>query len=355
MTPPFRSCLASLTAAAGHRFLLVVSSLTCIVVSTPAVLGQRVPADDSQPEKELLLRDFRPRAMLKVPATRLERARFPVVDVHTHFRFKLRSPVEDYVAVMDRQGIAVCVSLDGKVGDAWQDHADLLWTRYRKRFLIFVYIDWLGDGQPDRPESWDCNRPDFGRRTALQIADAKNRGASGIKVFKSLGLDVPALDGTPARIDDPRWDPIWQVCGELQMPVLIHSADPAAFFEPVDATNERWEELQRHPDWSFHDPKYPRREELLAARNRVIERHPQTTFIGAHVANNPEDLAEVSRWLDRYPNLYVDIASRIGELGRQPRTCAAFLPGIRGPDPARYRRPMARDSTGALLAVPRDG
>jgi predicted TIM-barrel fold metal-dependent hydrolase len=266
--------------------------------------------------------------MLKVKHNLPLRARFGAVDVHTHMYFKLRGGAEsldDFVKVMDRNGIKICVSLDGQLGPRWLAHEQLLWTRHRDRFVIFTAIDWLGDGNRADPASWDCNRPDFAGRVAHWLAEARERGASGVKVHKALGLEVPSADGTLARIDDPRWDPIWQACGQLGLPVLIHTADPAAFFEPVDEHNERWEELMRHPEWSFHGPKFPRRDELLAARNRVIERHPETIFIGAHVANCAEDLEQVSQWLDRYENLYVDIASRIGELGRQPYTARRFL------------------------------
>jgi predicted TIM-barrel fold metal-dependent hydrolase len=159
----------------------------------------------------------------------------------------------------------------------------------------------------------------------LDLKKAQAGGISGVKIFKTLGLNVRNPDGTLTKIDDRRWDPIWAACGELGLPVLIHTADPAAFFLPVDATNERWEELQRHPDWSFQGKDFPTREELLAALCRVIERHPGTTFIGAHVASNAEDLAQVGRWLDQFPNLYVDMASRISELGRQPFTAREFL------------------------------
>jgi predicted TIM-barrel fold metal-dependent hydrolase len=109
------------------------------------------------------------------------------------------------------------------------------------------------------------------------------------------------------------------------LPVLIHVADPAAFFLPIDETNERWEELHRHPEWSFYGPQFPRREKLLADFLRVVERHPRTVFIGAHLASNSEDLATLGQWLDRYPNLVVEIASRIAELGRQPFTARRFL------------------------------
>ena len=107
--------------------------------------------------------------------------------------------------------------------------------------------------------------------------------------------------------------------------MLIHTADPPAFFLPIDETNERWEELKRHPEWSFHGPGFPAYEELIKQFLSVVARHPRTTFIGAHVASSAEDLTSVGRWLDAYPNLYVDIAARIAELGRQPYTARRFF------------------------------
>jgi predicted TIM-barrel fold metal-dependent hydrolase len=286
---------------------------------------------------ELPLTEFRPRSMLKVAEHPLERAKFPVVDAHTHFRLKLEmtkdgvapdTKLENFVKVMDRNNIAVCVSLDGGLGEQLQEHKKFLWTKYPDRFVIFANIDFQGAGKADDSATWDCQREDFGRRTALALADAKKAGASGVKFFKSFGLAWKNPDGSLIRIDDPRWDEIWKACGELGLPVLIHTADPAAFFEPIDATNERWEELYRRPEWSFADrTKFPRREELFAQLNAVIERHPKTIFVAAHMANNPEDLATVAAWLDKYPNLYVEIASRIAELGRQPYTARKFFIG----------------------------
>jgi predicted TIM-barrel fold metal-dependent hydrolase len=276
----------------------------------------------------LALPNFRPEPMLRVEEHQLTRAKFPVVDIHTHFRYRLHhSPeaLDDFVTLMDRHNIAVCVSLDGRLGDELEDHKRYLWRKYRERFVIFANIDWRGAGDPDDPAAWDMHRPDFARRTAEQLARAKEQGAAGVKIFKQFGLELKNPDGSLAKIDDPRWDPIWTACGELNLPILIHTADPAAFFLPIDETNERWEELHRHPEWSFYGEEFPSREELLAARNRVIARHPQTIFIGAHVANNAEDLKTVGEWLDRYPNLHVDFASRIGELGRQPYTARKFF------------------------------
>jgi predicted TIM-barrel fold metal-dependent hydrolase len=126
-------------------------------------------------------------------------------------------------------------------------------------------------------------------------------------------------------VDDPRLDPLWQTASELKLPVMIHVADPVAFFDPVDNTNERWEELQGHPDWQFTSPPYPPFISILEAFARLVQRHPQTTFIGAHVGCYAENLGWVSDLLTRCPNLYVDISARIGELGRQPYTARRFF------------------------------
>ncbi|MFI4875576.1 MAG: amidohydrolase family protein [Blastopirellula sp. JB062] len=309
-----------------HYVLPLVLSLS---LSAFAQDSEIQPATlDGRDGRNLALDQFFPVPQLKVAETKLRQAKFPVIDAHTHFRYRLRSSPEqldDFVAVMDEQQIAVCVSLDGRLGDEFDEHAKDLWTKYPNRFLIYANIDWQGDGDPDKPETWDCQRPDFGRRMALALAEVRRKGASGLKLFKQFGLGYEDADGSLLKIDDPRWDPIWKACGELGLPVIIHTADPAAFFQPIDETNERWEELHRHPDWSFAADKYPSREQLLEARNRVIERHPHTTFIGAHFANNAEDLATVGKWLDKYPNLVIEPASRISELGRQPYTSRKFF------------------------------
>jgi predicted TIM-barrel fold metal-dependent hydrolase len=258
----------------------------------------------------------------------LTKARFPVIDIHTHFREKFHGSAQEldaWVKLMDQSNIALCVSLDGLAGEAFDEHAALLWTKYKNRFAIFANIDWKGGGQARDPASWDCNRPDFARRVARELARLKERGACGVKIFKGFGLEYKNADGSLIKIDDERFDPIWQACGELKLPILIHVADPAAFFLPIDETNERWEELHRHPEWSFYGSQFPKREELLNAFLNVVRRHPNTIFISAHMASNPEDLATVGKWLDAYPNLYVEIASRIAELGRQPVTARKFI------------------------------
>jgi predicted TIM-barrel fold metal-dependent hydrolase len=160
--------------------------------------------------------------------------------------------------------------------------------------------------------------PGFGRRMAEELARRVEAGAAGLKIFKELGLRHKDASGNLIPVDDPRLDPLWAMASELGVPVLIHIADPVAFFQPLEPDNERWEQLQVHPDWHFGRPEFPDHDDLLAQRNRVVERHPETTFIGAHLGNYPEDLAYVAACLERYPNFYVDTSARIGEFGRHP-------------------------------------
>jgi predicted TIM-barrel fold metal-dependent hydrolase len=302
-----------------------------LALGGPALAAEPAPKSENpaKPQADSLPLDkFRPKSMLEVKSHDLVRAKFPVVDVHVHPRFRLHnSPqaLDDFVKLMDAENIAVCVSLDGGLGDALVEHRKFLWTKYRERFVFFANIDWKGDGKEDDPATWDCQRPDFGRRMAQALAEAKKQGASGLKVFKNLGLVYRNPDGSLIRVDDERWDPIWQACGELGLPVLIHTADPKAFFLPIDETNERWEELKRHPDWSFFGEEFPGYDELLEQFINVVARFPQTTFIGAHVASSAEDLHQVAGWLEKHPNLFVDIAARIAELGRQPYTAREFF------------------------------
>ncbi len=311
--------------------------LLLILLGVPHAWGEEPPKQaNSNPEpapldgrdgRNLALDNFRPQSMLQVPEHHLTQAKFPVVDVHTHPRYRFMHSKEllhDFIKVMDDHNIAMCVSLDGRLDEDFDEHLDYL-GEHINRFVVFANVDWQGSGKQEDPATWACNQPGFARHTVEQLRQAKAKGASGLKVFKRFGLEYRNADGSLLKIDDPRWDPIWDACGSLGLVVLIHTADPAAFFLPIDEKNERWEELHRHPDWSFYGDEFPSRRELLDARNRVIARHPKTTFIGAHVANNPEDLAAVGQWLDTYPNLYVEIASRIAELGRQPYTARQFF------------------------------
>ena len=275
---------------------------------------------------EVTISQFDPTSQLKGKRTDLKQARFPVIDCHGHFGFRMRGDkkrLNEYVQVMDHHHIALAVSLDARLGQV-ESHLDFL-EPHADRFLVFAHIDFQGKADKTDFPNWACNQPGFVRTCCEQLKSAAEKGIVGVKFFKQFGLGYRDRNGKLIKIDSPRFDPIWQTCGELNLPILIHTGDPAAFFEPITPKNERYEELSRHPDWSFHGPEFPSREELLNARNRVIAKHPNTIFIGAHMAGCPEDLGKVGQWMDKYPNLYVELASRIAELGRQPYSAREFI------------------------------
>ncbi len=332
--------------------LRAISLWIFLITLNVAIASSEEPLDGKN-GRPLALDQFMPKSQLMVPKHHPQRAKFPAVDIHVHCRYKLHQTPEaldEFVRLMDHQNIAVCVSLDGGLGEQFAEHKKFLWTKYRERFVLFANIDWQGTGQKEDLASWDCHRPDFARRMARSLAEVKGQGASGLKVFKMLGLKYRNPDGSLIAVDDPRWDPIWDACGKLGLPVLIHTADPVAFFEPLDRFNERWEELQRHPEWSYAGQEYPSHKELLQQFLNVVERHPETIFIGAHMANIPENLGQLGKWVDKFPNLHIDISARLAEIGRQPFTARDFflkyadriLFGTDGPRPTSRLNPHWR-------------
>ena len=277
----------------------------------------------------LRLEDYRPRSSLRVASHEVRRPRFPAVDAHNHLgspfggEWAKRDPAE-LIATLNEAGIEMVVDLDGGHGEGLSAEIGRWQAAYPDRVAVFAGLDY---------DSWRGDRA-FGQTEAGRLRDSAARGARGLKVWKLLGLRARDADGKLVAVDDPRLDPLWATAAELNLPVLIHIADPIAFFEPLDATNERWEELHAHPDWHFWPPQpagdasapgFPGFDALLAAFGRLVARHPATTFVGAHVGCAAEDLALVGAMLDANPNFSVDIAARLGELGRQPYTSRAFF------------------------------
>lgn len=269
-------------------------------------------AGSEPPLGELRLLDWRPVSQMVVSEAILLQPRFPVIDVHNHLGDI--EEAEHYIREMDQAGVTHVVNLDGRSrNDAYLRQLEA-YRQFGDRVLTFFAPDFSGIAEAG-----------WGEQEAERFRRAVEAGCRGLKIFKSLGLSVRDADGALVAIDDPRIDPIWAAAGELGVPVMIHTSDPKAFFTAIDRHNERYDELAGHPNWAFFGEEYPKKDDLLAARNRVIARHPGTTFIGAHMANLPEELHIVGNWLDAYPNLHVDIDARISELGRQPYTARDFF------------------------------
>jgi predicted TIM-barrel fold metal-dependent hydrolase len=303
-----------------------------LVSDVVARAGVKAPSSSDNQVKPaaLPLADYQPTSMLHARETRVERARYPVIDIHTHITESSKSingvdlaserdfhaTPDELIPVMDRKNIRTMVNLTGGFGAGLTETLEKYDKSYRDRFYSFTepcYSRFL--------------EPDYPRIQAEAIQQARRDGARGLKILKTLGLYLRdnITTGKLVKIDDPRFDPMWDACGQLNMPVAIHISDPIAFFTPTDRFNERYEELNNHPDWSFYGRDFPSNAELIEARNRMMARHPNTRFIVLHVGNFAENLENVSQNLDRFPNMTVDTAARIGELGRQPRAARAFF------------------------------
>jgi predicted TIM-barrel fold metal-dependent hydrolase len=308
-------------------------------------------ATDAPPE-DVRLREFAPRSTLRVRATLVERPKTPVVDAHAHLGQTpfaggwFERPVEQLLEILDEAGVETVVDLDGAWGDGLRSEVGRYAEPFPERFIVFAGIDYDGFAHDDA----------FGEREAVRLRESAAIGARGLKIWKLLGLRTRDDRGRLVPVDDPRLEPLWDTAGELGLPVLIHVGDPIAFFEPLDRFNERYEELLEHPDWHFwptrpagqaRDPGFPPFDEIMSQFRRLVEGHPGTTFIGAHVGCAAEDLGWVSSMLDACQNYFVDVAARLGELGRQPYSARDFFIrhqdrivfGTDGdPDLADYRR-----------------
>jgi len=275
-------------------------------------------ATDAEQKKTLLLKDFHPVSMLHAPVHEIERAKFYVIDVHNHVNdaqgIDDPMPPQRVIEVMDKTNVKTVVILTGMWGEKLQKVIDTMVKPFPGRFMVFSQINWS-----------KIDDPNFSQEMVTQLDDAVSRGARGLKVLKDLGLGVKDKTGKLIAVDDARLDPIWEECGRLGIPVSIHVTDPEAFFHPIDNTNERYEELIEHPDWSFYGPQFPTKISILQARDRAIARHPRTTFVGLHMANWPENLDYVAAELDKYPNMMIEFGARQAELGRQPRRAREFF------------------------------
>lgn len=268
------------------------------------------------------LPEYKPHPKLVVPQTTVLKPRYPVIDAHNHLNDEFgggwdKRPVAELLAVLDEAEVRIFVDLDGGWGeDVLHRHLDQFKAAAPERFVVFGGVNW---------SAWAEHGDRFGEWAAARLREQVTRGAQGLKIWKPFGLEVHDQHGALVAVNDARLDPLWATAGELNLPVVIHVADPVAFFDPLDATNERWEELQVNPDWQFPSPPFPAFMTILNDLADLVARHPQTTFVGAHVGCYAENLAWVAQLMDRCPNFYVDISARIAELGRQPYSARRFF------------------------------
>jgi len=274
-------------------------------------------AQEEKPQPATMgFEEYDPKSTLVVPQNPRTKAKFPFIDVHNHQRRELApADLQKLVADMDHIGMAVMVNLSGGSGDTLRQGLANLRSAGPKRFVAFANVDLR-----------KIDEPNFGENAARQLeADVKN-GAVGLKIFKNLGMFLNDASGKRVPTDDPRLDPIWRKAGELGIPVLIHTGEPVAFWEPVDKNNERWLELQQFPDRRRSDAtKFASFEQTMGEQHNLFRKHPKTKFINAHLGWLGHDLTRLAKLLDELPNVYTEIGAVLHELGRQPRAARAFL------------------------------
>jgi predicted TIM-barrel fold metal-dependent hydrolase len=259
--------------------------------------------------------DYRPRTTLVAEEHLVPRAKFPVIDIHNHTTINAQN-IDQMIKEMDTLNLRVLVNLSGGAGpDQVKQKVDFLrGGKYADRFRVFANVQWDGAGGPGWAE-----------KAVADLEQAVKNGAIGLKIAKNLGLTSTKADGTRLKVDDPALKPIWDLCARLNIPVIIHTAEPREFFSPLDFQNERWLELSLFGDRRNYEPGKPTFEELMGERDRMYAANPKTRYIGAHFNWYGSDLARAGKQLDAQPNLVLEVGAVLYDFGRQPRASREFF------------------------------
>jgi len=264
--------------------------------------------------QDLTFEEYNPTSTLVIPGETIIKAKFPFIDVHGHQYRMAEQDLTPVIAAMDTLNMGVMVNLSGRSGENLLKSVQNIKDNFPNRFVVFANVNFDGVGS----EGWAEN-------AVNQLAEDCKNGAKGLKVYKSLGLRNEDTDGNRIAVNDSRLDPIWAKCGELGIPVLIHTADPKPFWDEFDGDNERWLELKTHPRRKRDANNPVSWEQLIAEQHAMFKKHPNTTFINAHMGWFANDLGKLGQLLDEMPNMNVGIGAIIAELGRQPRFAKAFF------------------------------
>ena len=294
-----------------------------VLLTTSQLFAQQIKIGDNA--GAVTFEEYEPKSTLIVPGKAITRAKFPFIDIHNHqWEMNGKEDLNKLVTEMDKMNMGLMVNLSGRGFN--QDEArstaglvrqlDAVKNYYPTRFAIFTNIDFSNINEP----GWTA------KAVKTLEDDVKLRGAKGLKIYKSLGFSVKD-NGKIVPVDDPRIDPIWKKAGELGIPVLIHTADPSSFWDPLNAQNERWLELKTHPGRKrdASGGKEFTWEQLIEQQHNVFRKNPKTIFINAHMGWYPNNLAKLDSLMDAFPNMYAEIGAVIAELGRQPRTARKFF------------------------------
>jgi len=293
---------------------VVVSVLAVFFALPRGVRTEALTESGEKYQQTPTIEEYQPKSTLVTKEHKIGRAKFPFIDIHSHHWNPTPEHVEELIRGMDSINLKLLVNLSGGTGEQLRQTVATMKGRYPDRFVVFANLSYE-----------DIDTPGYGKRAAARLEQDVKNGAQGLKIFKNFGMDVKYANGARVHVDDPEFDPIWDKCAELKLPVLIHIAEPSAFFDPWDYRNERWLELKEFPQRARPPSRYPPFETLIAERNHLFAKHPKTNFIAAHLAFHGNDLERLGKTLDSLPNMYVDIAAVLAELGRQPYSAHDFL------------------------------
>ncbi len=265
-------------------------------------------------QANLTFEEYNPKSTLVVPEHPVKRAKYPFIDIHSHQYQMPTQNLSNLIEDMDAMNMAIMINLSGGSGERVESAIKNIRGHYPNRFGVFANVNFSGVGSPD-----------WGKKAAAQLETDVKNGACGLKIFKNLGLRETDIGGKRVTIDDPRLDAVWEKCAELGIPVLIHAADPKPFWDPLDSENERWLELKTRPGRKRSDTDPAPWQQIIDEQHNMFRRHKNTIFINAHMGWYANDLAKLSTLMDEIPNMYVEIAAVIAELGRQPRFAHDFF------------------------------
>jgi uncharacterized protein len=257
---------------------------------------------------------YEPSSTLVVPENPVKKSKFPFIDIHNHQWGMDNQDLSGITKQMDALNMAVMINLSGGSGGKLKRSIENIRTTQPKRFIVFANIDFNGVGKPGWAES-----------TANQLENDVKNGASGLKIFKDLGFSVRDDKGVLVKVNDPRLQPVWSKCAALKIPVLIHTADPKSFWDPMDEHNERWLELATHPNRKRENDNPKPFEQMIQEQHLLFKDNPNTTFIAAHFGWLANDLQRLGQLLDQCPNVVVEFGAIISDLGRQPKAASQFF------------------------------
>ena len=279
-----------------------------------ALLGIIAITCAAQTNERMDFEKYEPVSTLVVPEHKLARAKYPFIDVHNHQGAMSASDISNLIKEMDKLNMTVMINLSGGTGSTLKSKTDNVKGNQPKRFIVFANIDFKDIGK----EGWT-------EGAVKQLEEDVKNGANGLKIFKNLGFSVKDNTGKRVPVNDPRLDAIWQKAGQLKIPVLIHTADPKPFWDPVDDKNERWLEITTHPGRKRGPDNPVPFEQLIEEQHDIFKKHSGTTFIAAHFGWYPNDLTKLGALMDALPNIVVEFGAVIAELGRQPRAAKKFF------------------------------